>query len=471
MRTFSCAHDRFSTSHSSYEKNEAPPQPEQRRTHSALVFTPPSSQDTPSQHDMASTKDTSTYSASVNPPRKAKRARTETEITTSTSSSAQAAPAQARHRPHILPRDTYGNPSNESPMDHESSEDEDEYDPVEPAPAPKRRGRKPGPLSRSARESQRKLNHSRIEKARRTKINETLATLSNLVSDAEKQRAAASGTAVVEVEEKGKGEKEFKLDVLVKTVTYIQELIHRVKTLEVKSCSRCTGTSQTAPVSPPESPSISRKRKADDLDVGVDVLEVADDADDERDDESSRHTMQRRAISVTSPPSRAMSKAPSQSPCLPPISSWLPNPYVDPSCLASMSDPSVQPSHLPTPPLSGSFRVPMSVSSQAPPALVLPGPAHPMPADTEQSFSTNKAMRISMPSRRLSNAATVSPSVSPSWTPEDETAASLLLQMSSSPNTSSLRLRGNSFGSMGGKEIASMQAQTPSSLLGLGRHD
>lgn len=38
-------------------------------------------------------------------------------------------------------------------------------------------------MSRTARESLRKLNHSKIEKARRTKINETLATLSTLVND------------------------------------------------------------------------------------------------------------------------------------------------------------------------------------------------------------------------------------------------------------------------------------------------
>ena len=51
-----------------------------------------------------------------------------------------------------------------------------------PTPTPaKRRGRKPGTLSRAARESQRKLNHSRIEKARRSKINEALAALRELV--------------------------------------------------------------------------------------------------------------------------------------------------------------------------------------------------------------------------------------------------------------------------------------------------
>src|SRR6266571_1606089 len=41
-------------------------------------------------------------------------------------------------------------------------------------PAAAKRGRKPGPLSKSAREAQRRLNHSIIEKARRTKINDAL---------------------------------------------------------------------------------------------------------------------------------------------------------------------------------------------------------------------------------------------------------------------------------------------------------
>ena len=58
--------------------------------------------------------------------------------------------------------------------------------PPQPAPAPtptKKRGRKPGSgtLTRSARESQRKINHSKIEKARRSKINDALDALRELV--------------------------------------------------------------------------------------------------------------------------------------------------------------------------------------------------------------------------------------------------------------------------------------------------
>lgn len=432
---------------------------------------------------MASAREPQAYAASVNPPRKAKRPRTDAEPAAAPSSSSQAAAQQSRQRPPILPRDTFGSTGG-SPGEHDSTDEEDEYDPVEPVPAPKRRGRKPGPLSRSARESQRKLNHSRIEKARRTKINETLATLSNIVNEAEKQRVA-SGKAPAPAEEKGKGEKEFKLDVLVKTVTYIQELMDKVKSLEARPCERCAGTShsppQPAPASPPESPTLSRKRKASDVDV--EILEVADEADDEAEAESPRLAAHpARNTALPSPPSRAQSKAPSQSPCLPPISAWLPNPYVDPSCLGALPEPAAggAPSHLPTPPLSGSFRVPLALAA-APPALMLPGPAHPtMLADAGAGGSGNKAMRIVMPRRRGSAAGVMaSPTVSPSWTPEDETAASLLLQMSSSPSassTSSARARGSSLESNGSASYArsertpAMQAETPSSLLGLGRH-
>lgn len=126
----------------------------------------------------------------MNPPRRAKRPRLDTDpVALHPSASTSANPPPPRSRPQLLPKgdDLSPHQLNDSPEYHSSDEEEDDYDPGEPAPAPKRRGRKPGPMSRTARESQRKLNHSRIEKARRTKINETLATLSNLVSDVEKQ--------------------------------------------------------------------------------------------------------------------------------------------------------------------------------------------------------------------------------------------------------------------------------------------
>ncbi|KAG5219492.1 BHLH domain-containing protein [Salix suchowensis] len=105
------------------------------------------------------------------------------------------------------------------------------------SPPPARRGRKPSGLSRSAREAQRKLNHSIIEKARRTKINDALATLRELIP-------ADYGRTHEEDEEdepdqgkKGgkkekKEEKEFKLEILVRTVSFMKNLLERIRVLE-----------------------------------------------------------------------------------------------------------------------------------------------------------------------------------------------------------------------------------------------
>ncbi|KIL56263.1 hypothetical protein M378DRAFT_531878 [Amanita muscaria Koide BX008] len=135
---------------------------------------------------------------------------------------------------------------------------------------PRKRGRKPGPFSRSVREAQRKLNHSIIEKARRTKTNEALAALRQLVpsdfsrrpspgnlpsnnnrhlntnSDDEiededdkgeedheyyNSAAALSGTAK---NGKKREEKEFKLEVLERTVAYLQVLTQRYDELKMR---------------------------------------------------------------------------------------------------------------------------------------------------------------------------------------------------------------------------------------------
>ena len=99
----------------------------------------------------------------------------------------------------------------------------------------KGRPRKSGKISRSARDSLRKQNHSRIEKARRTKINEALDTLRTLVPP----NLGEDGND--EEEDGGEGkkrnqQKEFKLEILVRTVTYMKQLISRVDELESKYC-------------------------------------------------------------------------------------------------------------------------------------------------------------------------------------------------------------------------------------------
>ena len=209
------------------------------------------------------------YAASCNPPRRAKRQRTGSlgdgpSSPTVPTTAAPASPHQQRRaaaanaRPPILPKQpAHGFAAPASP-DSDSASDggEDDYAPGrDAAPAPKRRGRKPGAMSRSARESLRKLNHSRIEKARRTKINETLATLSTLVGERDRvlapapvDAAAAPPEQVEDAEKekggrkgkgKSEGEKEFKLDVLVKTVEYMQDLVARVQALEEAMCAPC----------------------------------------------------------------------------------------------------------------------------------------------------------------------------------------------------------------------------------------
>ncbi|KAI0080393.1 hypothetical protein K474DRAFT_1657806 [Panus rudis PR-1116 ss-1] len=415
---------------------------------------------------MTPPKDVLPYTASCNPPRRAKRARTSAEAS-QPSTSQPATASQSSRRPHLLPRDSTSGAAH-GPGDSESSDDEDEYDPVA-APAPKRRGRKPGPLSRSARESQRKLNHSRIEKARRTKINEALSTLSTLVNEGERRRAKLSGDIREQVQEKGKAsgkgkseEKEFKLDVLVKAVTYMQELIARVQELENHQCSHCAAsTSAAIPV--------VGKRKRDDVIIDVERDGEAYAGDDENGgkDEDVVETSPR-----TVP--RFPSTQPTPSPRLPPIASWLPHPYVDPSCIAAMSDAvsPKEPKQLPSPPPSGNTHTSLPTSLSTLPALSLPAPARPLMNDLPKKRTAPSSSPEALARRSMSLSA-VSPLVSPAWTPEDEHAATMLLQMSSktTPPTSSSSgskspvlpraIRRSTTGS------ASVTVQTPSSLLGM----
>lgn len=451
---------------------------------------------------MATVKDAAEYARSINPPRRAKRPRRDEPETASTVASTPQLQPQQRPPPPILPKDVVRYHT-DKPHDGESSDEgEDEYDPSVPAPAPKRRGRKPGTMSRSARESQRKLNHSRIEKARRTKINETLATLSNLVNDAEKEKLARGGSVVVvehaSTKPEKQGEKEFKLDVLVKAVSYVQELIVKVKTLESQQCSHCAAGAFSS--------SNVGKRKRDVMNEDVDVdgsvagdgddVYVGDDekgADEDEEDEEPR---------ARPPSSRYSSVHPTPSPRLPPIASWLPHPYVDPSCIAAISDNSApnapQSSHLPSPPMSGTFRAASAYNLQTLPSLSLPGPARPLPSAPASASVVAPSRDASKPrpitiTRRTSHSqpprahhVATSPSVSPTWTPEDETAASMLLQMSSSPRSgsasssssagmASLKLPqaiANASKPRNPKQLASaspvyMQVQTPSSMLGM----
>lgn len=115
-----------------------------------------------------------------------------------------------------------------------TSEDDDDSEPswAPPPSSSRRRGRKPAnvALSHSAREAQRRENHSRIEKLRRTKINDALATLRELVpqeygraiEDPDQQQSNELDGAP-KPGKKAPKEKEFKLEILV-SFTPFQDL-------------------------------------------------------------------------------------------------------------------------------------------------------------------------------------------------------------------------------------------------------
>ncbi|KZV74952.1 hypothetical protein PENSPDRAFT_731920 [Peniophora sp. CONT] len=380
--------------------------------------------------DVANTP--SMYTASVNPPRRAKRMRTD--------DLRPLAPAPSTSTSMNAALSLSANPG----FDENDLDDEDEMQPYEEeddvVPPPRRRGRKPSTVSRAARESQRRQNHSRIEKARRTKINDALAALRHLVpgqEDAEEEEQDTAG-------KKRRQEKEFKLEVLERTVVYVQELQERVRVLEA-------GTTASAKVSS------SRKRRQDDE-------ETAGSSDDREFTPlppplppatvSWKAAPSRRVSVSQSPMARASNAALSAYPSplllptasntplmqpidsamrttsLPSISSWLghvpPSPSVHPERSARpiiSLRPQRPPTSLPTPPTSGSLG-PIACST-LPPTLALELPS----TASRESFAKNEKDETG------------------EWTPEDESAASLLLKMRTSPRDT--------------------QAQTPSSLLGM----
>ncbi|KAF8843533.1 hypothetical protein BDN67DRAFT_167228 [Paxillus ammoniavirescens] len=343
------------------------------------------------------------YTASCNPPRRAKRLRSDSNPTF--------APPQLEQLTSL---------SSSSSTSHG---DEDTYDLPQP-PLSKRRGRKPGTMSRAAREAQRKINHSLIEKARRTKINDALATLRELVppeyrrtnedySDDEEEDPKKA-----KAKPKGTGEKEFKLEILVRTVAYLQDLSDKVKQLEEKGCPRCTGPISQSGDGGREStnsrrgsvpPKPERKDSRGHGKAWEDVV----------------NTATSRSSPVAPPPDR-----------LPSISTWLPSSAEEQRSL--LLTPSQSPSfdpvisgtcartagqQLPTPPASAT-PTPSTSGFSMPPVLTLPSPSTFLPPIASQIQP-----RFSGFSHRAKKNG--SPLASPVYTPEDETAASLLLRISS----------------------------------------
>ncbi|KAG1886771.1 hypothetical protein F4604DRAFT_1571995 [Suillus subluteus] len=334
-----------------------------------------------------------------------------------------------------------------SPMSSDDQAEDDAYD-TPPAPQLKRRGRKPGALSRAAREAQRKINHSLIEKARRTKINDALAALRELVP-AEYKRLNETAEASDEDEDnepkkaKGKskaGEKEFKLEILVRTVAYLQDLTEKVKRLEEDGCRQCIHQSSSDARG-------SKRRKQD--------VEQEDGAGTE------------------------LESAEGSSSRLPSISTWLPHSSQERTrrALTSSQSPSTRPvpssskspsQQLPTPPTSATFTA--SSVFGVPPVLTLPSPSTLLP----QSGTQIQPCFSGFAPRRSPSDTALS---SPVYTPEDETAASLLLRISSSTLVTSPQLPpkppspsssiNDSESRTGRPREESVHALTPRHLLGL----
>jgi hypothetical protein len=391
-----------------------------------------------------SRKDLLPYTASCNPPRKAKRP-------TPSGSTFPALDRPVSSLPPLAPAIPSVSSDVTQPADNDPS--------IADVPQPKRRGRKPSSLSRAARESMRRQNHSRIEKARRTKINDALAMLRDLVpadagrkltitldddsaddDDDDDDEFNGSRNSKKSGKNKLRQEKEFKLEILEKAVLYVQELQEKVRVLEERDCARCSNVSTSATHRP------KRKHEA---------MPSSDDYDSHSSLDAATDRPTKRLTS--SPPSLLplMPPAPAPSTRLPSISSWLPKSIAEMG-LSESHTPSINPIQLPTPPASGVIG-PIA-SPQVPPALRLDLPI------------------ASLPSRALPASA----QASPSWTPEDESVASLLLRIktSNSPKTgkqvasvSDLLAPIPEAPSIGCnsriKGIDDKRVQTPGSLLGM----
>ena len=222
---------------------------------------------------------------------------------------------------------------------------------------PKGRPRKSGKISRSARDSLRRQNHSRIEKARRTKINEALDTLRSLVPSTVHEDGIDDDEEGAEGKKRGQ-QKEFKLEILVRTVTYMKQLISRVEDLEAKLDHSQPSASQPRGL----------KRKRDDI-----FQQLLDE--------------EPVPVPTSKTSGDSTSRASTTSPLLPPISTLF---HHQNTSLASLPSPN----QLPSPPATSDFR-PRSDSfeqsySARLPSLTLPSPRsdRSQPSQDDESAAT-----------------------------------------------------------------------------------
>ena len=365
-------------------------------SHSPPSSLPSTSPVSPTAQMDASRKNIVPHAVSCNPPRRVKRP----------STSGNPPAVEDRASPPLPPLA----PAIVAPSgDVKPLPDDDDFNTATDIPQPKRRGRKPSSLSRTARESKHRQNHSRIEKARRTKINEALSMLRDLVpADAGRKPSAADEVRADDEDEddkfgsgsgkkppasggKQRQEKEFKLEILEKTLAYVQELQEKVRVLEVRGCVRCSSMNIV--------PNHYPKRKRNEA-SSVHNPRSSVDIPEER--PNKRFTTTQTVPLPVLPRSNTR---------LPSISSWLPKSVsVLPESHASPASPT-NPTQLPTP--SASAVIGPTASPQVLPAARLELP-------------------IASPTTRNFSAPTKSVPSSPSWTPEDESVASLLLRIKSS---------------------------------------
>lgn len=324
------------------------------------------------------------YTASVNPPRRAKRARASCADDTDDEFDEPASPLAVRT---ILPKMT---PAAAKPLAPSSS----------PKATRQPGSTHGGSLSRAQRESLRKQNHSRIEKARRTKINCALAELRILVpkdvaiplegedfeDEEDFEDDADYGGSRKRGQAKPRAEKEFKLEVLVRTVAYLKTLVHRVDTLEQQAvdqspaCTRCFGEQDAEDFTPPSKRQcLSPLDHREDLDTDMVLPPFA-----------ARSAIASRTITP------AESLRPSPSPRLPPISSWLPLlPYAEPSSLAVLATtPRTQAAKYPSPPPSDLLP---PRATAAPPALTLPPARSALSSAERDSDAASLLLRLRVP--------------------------------------------------------------------------
>lgn len=250
----------------------------------------------------------------------------------------------------------------------EGDNDSDYHEATVPPSTAQTKGRpkKSGKISRSARDSLRRQNHSRIEKARRTKINEALDTLRTLVPPTVREDGDDDEEESAEGKKRGQ-QKEFKLEILVRTVTYMKQLISRVEELEGKRCqSRSSG---------PQPRGLKRKR-----------------------DEIFQQILDEEPVPVpTSKTSGdSASRASTTSPLLPPISALFQQRNMSLTTLPS-------PDQLPSPPATAEFRprsdsLEQSYSTRLP-SLTLPSPRSDRSQPTSQDDESAATLLLHMKAR------------------------------------------------------------------------